>query len=156
MRMRSRAGATSGSARTLRRFPNASNIKRTSGAPGATAEFAPGLPCRACVPIVRHLVTEPRGPRAEARSRETVTAFLRRTGWATRDRKYGWQFRKGLPTILEINGEAVLSKDWRCRRIGVRADVRFVSHPLGDRLQVDSMKIEAKGLGRVSSSIMRP
>jgi hypothetical protein len=23
-----------------------------------------------------------------------VTAFLRRTGWATRDRKYGWHFRK--------------------------------------------------------------
>jgi hypothetical protein len=45
--------------------------------------------------------------RAEARPRENVTAFLRRIGWATRDRKYGWHFRKGLPTILEINGEAV-------------------------------------------------
>src|SRR5262245_41638326 len=51
--------------------------------------------------------------RAEARPRETVTAFLRRTGWATRDRKYGWQFRKGLPTVLEIDGEAV-----RCAGIG--------------------------------------
>jgi hypothetical protein len=50
----------------------------------------------------------------------------------------------------------VLRKDWRRRRIGVRADVRFVSYPLGNRLQVGSMKIEAKGLGRVSSSIMRP
>jgi hypothetical protein len=60
-----------------------------------------------------------------------VTAFLRRTGWATRDRTYGWQFRKGLPTVLEINGEAVLRRDWRCRRIGVRADVRIVSYPLG-------------------------
>jgi hypothetical protein len=69
--------------------------------------------------------------RAEARPRETVTAFLRRTGWATRDRTYGWQFRKGLPTILEINGEAVLRGDWRRRRIGARADVRFVSYPLG-------------------------
>jgi len=69
--------------------------------------------------------------RADARPRETVTAFLRRTGWATRDRKYGWQFRKGLPTILEINGEAVLRKDWRRRRIGARAEVRFVSYPLG-------------------------
>jgi hypothetical protein len=45
-----------------------------------------------------------------------VTAFLRRTGWATRDRKYGWQFRKGLPTILEIDGEAVLRRDWRRSR----------------------------------------
>jgi hypothetical protein len=44
---------------------------------------------------------------AEARPRETVTAFLRRTGWATHDRTYGWQFHKGLPTILEINGECV-------------------------------------------------
>jgi hypothetical protein len=38
--------------------------------------------------------------------------------------KYGWQFRKGLPTILEINGEAVLRRDWRRRRIGARTDVR--------------------------------
>src|SRR4051812_25708963 len=63
--------------------------------------------------------------------RETVTAFLRRSGWATRDRKYGWQFRKGLPTILEINGEAVLRKDWRRRRIRASDVVRFVSYPLG-------------------------
>ena len=47
---------------------------------------------------------------ADARKRETVTAFLRRTGWASHDRDFGWQFRKGLPTILEINGEAVLRK----------------------------------------------
>ncbi|WP_454629518.1 host specificity factor TipJ family phage tail protein [Bradyrhizobium cenepequi] len=69
--------------------------------------------------------------RAEPRKGETVTAFLRRSGWATRDRKYGWQFRKGLPTILEINGEAVLRKDWRRRRIAASDAVRFVSHPLG-------------------------
>ena len=82
--------------------------------------------------IVRHLVMPGlEVARAEARPRETVTAFLRRTGWATRDRKYGWQFRKGLPTVLEINGEAVLRRDWRRRRIGMRAEVRFVSYPLG-------------------------
>ncbi|MGY3409525.1 hypothetical protein ACVWZV_005638 [Bradyrhizobium sp. GM5.1] len=69
--------------------------------------------------------------RVEPLPRETVTAFLRRSGWATRDRKYGWQFRKGLPTILEINGEAVLRKDWRRRRIGAKDNVRFVSYPLG-------------------------
>ena len=68
---------------------------------------------------------------AEARPRETVTAFLRRTGWATHDRTYGWQFRKGLPAVLEINGEAVWRRDWRRRRIGVGADVRFVSWPGG-------------------------
>ena len=69
--------------------------------------------------------------RAEPKPRETVTAFLRRTGWATRDRKYGWQFRKGLPTFLEINGEAVLRADWRRRRITAADAVRFVSYPLG-------------------------
>ena len=62
--------------------------------------------------VVRHLVMPGlEVTHAEARPRETVTAFLRRTGWATRDRKYGWQFRKGPPTILEIDGEAVLRRD---------------------------------------------
>jgi hypothetical protein len=65
------------------------------------------------------------------RKGETVTAFLRRSGWATRDRCYGWQFRKGLPTVLEINGEAVLRREWRRRRIGTADAVRFVSYPLG-------------------------
>ncbi|MGY3610451.1 MULTISPECIES: hypothetical protein [unclassified Bradyrhizobium] len=69
--------------------------------------------------------------RVEPRPRETVTAFLRRSGWATRERKYGWQFRKGLPTILEVNGEAVLRKDWRRTRIAANDNVRFVSYPLG-------------------------
>ncbi|MDI3559562.1 host specificity factor TipJ family phage tail protein [Bradyrhizobium sp. Arg816] len=68
---------------------------------------------------------------AEPRPRETVTAFLRRTGWARRDRVYGWQFRKGLPTVLEINGEAVLRKSWSRRRIAANDNVRFVSYPLG-------------------------
>ncbi|MGY3689935.1 hypothetical protein ACVIGA_000015 [Bradyrhizobium sp. USDA 3240] len=69
--------------------------------------------------------------RAEPRPRETVTAFLRRTGWAVRDCEFGWQFKKGLPTVLEINGEAVLRKDWRSRRIGSTDAVRFMSYPLG-------------------------
>lgn len=68
---------------------------------------------------------------AEPRPRETVTAFLRRTGWAWRDRVYGWQFKKGLPTVLEINGEAVLRKHWSRRRIAANDNVRFVSYPLG-------------------------
>ncbi|MCK1600828.1 hypothetical protein IVB02_05180 [Bradyrhizobium sp. 166] len=69
--------------------------------------------------------------RVEPLPRETVTAFLRRSGWATRDSKYGWQFKKGLPTILEVNGEAILRRDWRRRRIGAKDSVRFVSYPLG-------------------------
>lgn len=69
--------------------------------------------------------------RAAPRRGETITAFLRRTGWATRDRQYGWQFKKGLPTILEINGEAVLRRGWARRRIAAKDNVRFVSYPLG-------------------------
>ncbi|MFT4115602.1 hypothetical protein [Bradyrhizobium sp.] len=69
--------------------------------------------------------------RAEPLPRETITAFLRRTGWAWRDRKYGWQFKKGLPTTLEINGEPVLRKSWARRRIAANDNVRFVSYPMG-------------------------
>jgi hypothetical protein len=29
--------------------------------------------------------------RAEIKPRETIAAFLRRTGWATKDKIYGWQ-----------------------------------------------------------------
>lgn len=65
------------------------------------------------------------------RPRETVAAFLRRSGWARRDARHGWQFRKGLPTILEINGEAVLRKTWSRRRLAASDSVRFVSYPLG-------------------------
>jgi sulfur carrier protein ThiS len=68
---------------------------------------------------------------AVPRPRETVTAFLRRTGWGRRDRVYGWQFSKGLPTVLEINGEPVLRKSWARRRIAASDEVRFVSYPLG-------------------------
>jgi hypothetical protein len=71
--------------------------------------------------------------RAVPRSRETVTAFLRRTGWARRDARYGWQFRKGLPTTLQVNGEYVLRKEWRKTRIGAGDEVRFVSYPLGGK-----------------------
>ncbi len=65
------------------------------------------------------------------RKGETVTAFLRRTGWAHRDPTYGWQFRKGLPTVLEVNGEPVLRKQWRHTKIAANDNVRFVSYPLG-------------------------
>lgn len=68
---------------------------------------------------------------AVPRKGETITAFLRRTGWATRDPRYGWQFRKRLPTILEVNGEAILRKDWRRTKIAANDNVRFVSFPRG-------------------------
>ncbi|MBN8978006.1 MAG: DUF1983 domain-containing protein [Rhizobiales bacterium] len=72
---------------------------------------------------------------AVPRKGETVTTFLRRTGWAHRDPRYGWQFRKRLPTILEVNGEAVLRKDWRRTKIAANDNVRFVSFPRGDGKQ---------------------
>lgn len=71
--------------------------------------------------------------RQAPRANETVTAFLRRTGWAKRDRQYGWQFARGLPTVLEVNGEAVLRKRWASTRIAANDNVRFVSYPLGGR-----------------------
>ncbi|WBU27597.1 host specificity factor TipJ family phage tail protein [Rhodopseudomonas palustris] len=67
--------------------------------------------------------------RAVPRPRESIAAFLRRTGWAVRDRQ-GWRFRKGLPTICEINGAPLLRRDWSRRRISARDHVRFVSAPL--------------------------
>ncbi len=69
--------------------------------------------------------------RAEIKPRETISAFLRRTGWASKDRQYGWQFKKGLPTVLEVNGEPVLRKFWTSTRIAANDNVRFVSYPLG-------------------------
>lgn len=69
--------------------------------------------------------------RQAPRANETVTAFLRRTGWAKRDRQYGWQFARGLPTVLEVNGEAVLRKRWASTRFAANDNVRFVSYPLG-------------------------
>jgi hypothetical protein len=69
--------------------------------------------------------------RAEIKPRETISAFLRRTGWASKDRQYGWQFKKGLPTVLEVNGEPVLRKFWTTTRIAANDNVRFVSYPLG-------------------------
>ncbi|SFM00729.1 Putative phage tail protein [Bradyrhizobium sp. NFR13] len=69
--------------------------------------------------------------RAEIKPWETISSFLRRVGWASRDRKHGWQFRKGLPTVLEINGERVVRRLWTTKRIAANDNVRFVSYPLG-------------------------
>ncbi|WP_166295338.1 host specificity factor TipJ family phage tail protein [Bradyrhizobium sp. 2S1] len=69
--------------------------------------------------------------RAEPRANETISVFLRRAGWAGRDRQYGWRFKGDLPTIVTINGEPVLREDWRRRRIGSADVVRFISRPLG-------------------------
>src|SRR3954463_8994388 len=93
----------------------------------------PKLPARASKrqPVLHVVMPGLEVARVEPLPRETVTAFLRRSGWATRDSKYGWQVKKGLATILEINGEAVLRPGWLRRRIGAKDNVRFVSYPLG-------------------------
>jgi hypothetical protein len=69
--------------------------------------------------------------REQLRPRETIAGFLRRTGWGRLDPIYGWQFRKGLPTTCEINGEPVLRAEWRRRRIKLGEQLRFLSYPLG-------------------------
>jgi hypothetical protein len=69
--------------------------------------------------------------RADIKPRETIAGFLRRVGWATKDRQYGWQFKKGLPTVLEINGISVLRRFWTTTRTAANDHVRFVSYPLG-------------------------
>jgi len=63
-------------------------------------------------PIMHLVMPSVEIAQAVPRPRETVTAFLRRIGWDRRDRVYGWQFSKGLPTILEINGEPVSPQRW--------------------------------------------
>lgn len=73
--------------------------------------------------------------RETPRKNETITAFLRRTGWAWRDKAYGWQFKRGLPTVLEVNGEPLLRKNWSRRRIAANDNLRFVSYPLGGQQQ---------------------
>ena len=71
-----------------------------------------------------------RAPRR--RPRETVTAFLRRTSWATHDRNYGWQFRKGpadRPRDQRRGGAA--QGVAQAPSSPQTTDVRFVSYPLG-------------------------
>ncbi|SHJ69729.1 protein of unknown function [Bradyrhizobium lablabi] len=82
-------------------------------------------------PVVHVVMPGMEVARAEIKPRETIAAFLRRTGWATKDKVYGWQFKKGLPTVLEVNGESVLRKNWRTTRIAANDNVRFVSFPMG-------------------------
>jgi hypothetical protein len=45
--------------------------------------------------------------------------------------RHGWQFREGLPTTPEINGRGRAARELATSRIGVQAEVRFPSHPLG-------------------------
>ncbi len=77
--------------------------------------------------VVHRLLPGHEMARADARSGETVATFLRRTQWARRDRRHGWQFR--LPTILVVNGRPVLRKAWRRTRIAPNDQVEFLSRP---------------------------
>ncbi|MGN6311714.1 MAG: hypothetical protein ACTHNN_19410 [Xanthobacteraceae bacterium] len=101
------------------RASNRSHRRRTAARHPVLHVVAPGLEVAQAVP----------------RKGEAITAFLRRTGWAARDPQYGWQFQKRLPTILEVNGEAILRKDWRRTKIAANDKVRFVSFPRGSGKQ---------------------
>jgi hypothetical protein len=62
---------------------------------------------------------------------ETISAFLKRTGWASRT-KSGWKFSNTpLPTICVINGAPVLRKEWSKRQIGPTDQIQFWSRPQG-------------------------
>lgn len=59
--------------------------------------------------------------RAFPRRNETITGFLRRTGWST----------TRVPTICVIDGEPVMRRQWRTRRIRKTSMVEFHSLPQG-------------------------
>ncbi|WP_316214288.1 host specificity factor TipJ family phage tail protein [Bradyrhizobium sp. SZCCHNR2032] len=105
-----------------------STARRGLAAARPRRKRAPARP----MPAVVHIVAPGlEVKRAEPLRRETIAAFLTRTGWATLDALHGWQFPKSLPTIVEIDGEPVLRRDWSKRRIKRGEAVRFTSYPLG-------------------------
>jgi hypothetical protein len=63
---------------------------------------------------------------------ERIGEFLARSGWATRRKINGrWRYCFKLPTVCLINGEYVLQRQWRRRRITSSDHVAFLSRPLG-------------------------
>jgi hypothetical protein len=60
---------------------------------------------------------------------ETIGGFLNRTQWARRDSKGPWAFP--LPTICVVNGQPVLQREWKRRRIRAADKVEFWSRPWG-------------------------
>jgi hypothetical protein len=63
---------------------------------------------------------------------ERIGEFLARSGWATRRKIKGrWRYCFKLPTVCLINGEYVLQRQWRRRRIASSDQVAFLSRPLG-------------------------
>lgn len=63
---------------------------------------------------------------------ERIGDFLKRTGWSRREivnGKMRWTFR--LPTVCVLNGEPLLQREWKRRRIGEADVVAFMSRPLG-------------------------
>jgi hypothetical protein len=63
---------------------------------------------------------------------ERIGEFLARSGWATRRKIKGrWRYCFRLPTVCLINGEYVLQRQWRRRRITSSDHVAFLSRPLG-------------------------
>ncbi|MDF2621400.1 MAG: hypothetical protein K0S00_4059 [Xanthobacteraceae bacterium] len=67
--------------------------------------------------------------RALPRRNETITSFLRRTGWNTTT----------LPTICLVDGEPVLRANWNSRRIRKGSAVEFLSRPRGGGLTQNSI-----------------
>ena len=71
--------------------------------------------------------------RAVPLANERIASFLTRNGWSKRvkfaDGKWRWTWK--LPTVCLVNGEFVLQRTWKRRRIKATDKVVFVSRPLG-------------------------
>jgi hypothetical protein len=78
---------------------------------------------------VRH-VTLPFATSAQVQPEpgETIATFLERTGWASR---VGKLFAFALPTICVVNGQPLLQRQWKRRRIKPGDAVEFWSRPWG-------------------------
>lgn len=92
--------------------------------PKATRRTAERRP----LPDIRHIVM-PFAVTASAKPEhgETIGAFLERTRWATRGKR--WHFK--LPTVCVVNGQPVPQRYWRRRRIKTTDRVEFWSRPHG-------------------------
>jgi hypothetical protein len=69
---------------------------------------------------------------ADAVPGEKISEFLLRQGWSKQEKidgKLRWTWR--LPTICVVNGQPLLQRQWKRRRIAANDNIEFISRPLG-------------------------
>src|SRR3954454_7108827 len=83
--------------------------------------------------VIRHLMMPGHElARADPIPGERIGEFLQRAGWSRQEKINGkrrWAFR--LPTVCLVNGDYVLQRHWKRRRIKADDNVIFLSRPLG-------------------------